>query len=240
MICPQCKAEYREGFSVCADCDVRLVHGPEAGGSSLDAGLEAPRAPAMPGDPNEDPYCEFWHGDDPRLQLELSAVLEEASIPYKTVRRSDHLFNLKNYAAFQIGVPFSLFEKAELAVKTAFELDTVDPDAVQSLTPRALLPETSGTLWELRALLSPRANEAIPGPPAPGDDSDWHGENATAKIWSSDEPSYPEMLIAALNENGIRSRSEIREGRCALFVRAENETRAREIVREIIESNAPE
>jgi hypothetical protein len=25
MICPKCKAEYREGFTVCADCNVKLI-----------------------------------------------------------------------------------------------------------------------------------------------------------------------------------------------------------------------
>jgi len=25
MFCPQCKAEYRQGFTRCADCDVELV-----------------------------------------------------------------------------------------------------------------------------------------------------------------------------------------------------------------------
>ena len=26
MYCPSCKAEYRPGFTVCADCDVELVY----------------------------------------------------------------------------------------------------------------------------------------------------------------------------------------------------------------------
>ena len=26
MFCPNCKAEYREGFEVCNDCNVQLVH----------------------------------------------------------------------------------------------------------------------------------------------------------------------------------------------------------------------
>ncbi len=25
MFCPQCRTEYREGFDVCADCDIKLV-----------------------------------------------------------------------------------------------------------------------------------------------------------------------------------------------------------------------
>jgi len=26
MFCPKCKAEYREGFETCSDCDLKLVH----------------------------------------------------------------------------------------------------------------------------------------------------------------------------------------------------------------------
>lgn len=26
MFCPKCKAEYREGYTICSDCDVPLVH----------------------------------------------------------------------------------------------------------------------------------------------------------------------------------------------------------------------
>ena len=124
MICPQCHAEYRDGFTVCADCDIPLVPQYETDGATL----AVPTPPAPPGDPLEDPFCAFWKGDDPRLHVELTSVLDAASVPHKTIRREDHLFNLNNYPAFQIAVPYSFYERAELAIKDAFGLDASDPD----------------------------------------------------------------------------------------------------------------
>src|ERR1051325_7453935 len=117
MICPQCKAEYRQGFTVCADCGVPLVEAAElarAGG-----GGEYESA-AAPGDPEEDPFCSFWKGTDLRVCTEICTVLDEGGIPHKTIRRQDHLFNLSNQSPYEVGVPASLYHKAELAIKEAF------------------------------------------------------------------------------------------------------------------------
>ena len=59
-----------------------------------------------PGDPNADPFCSFWKGEDARVHAELCAVLDEAGIPHNTVFRRDHLFNLRNYPAYEVGVHF--------------------------------------------------------------------------------------------------------------------------------------
>ena len=107
MFCPQCNAEYRPGFSRCSDCDVDLVQAPPH------FALAGAPPPAEPGDPNEDPFCSFWKGQDARVHAELREVLDEAGIPHKTVYRRDHLFNLSNYPAFEVGIPFSLFEEQE-------------------------------------------------------------------------------------------------------------------------------
>lgn len=111
MICPQCQAEYRDGFSRCADCDIDLVPAREN-----PAALTA----LSVGDPEEDPFCEFWKGTDDRLHAELLDILTEAGVPCKTRRRTDCLFNFTTSAVFRIGVPFSLFDKAEAAVAAAF------------------------------------------------------------------------------------------------------------------------
>src|SRR6267154_4881222 len=125
MICPQCKAEYRRGFTVCADCDVPLVESTEltarsvVDGSPEDA-AERTRVAGTPGDPNTDPFCSFCEGTDLRGCSEICTVLDEAGIPHKMIRQQDHLFNWSHQAPYQIGVPASLYEKAESAIKEAF------------------------------------------------------------------------------------------------------------------------
>ncbi len=117
MICPECRAEYRESFVRCADCGVALVH-------STPGALVAPeQGYDQATQDEEDPFCLFWRGDDPRLQGELCQVLGEAGIPVRTLQLNDVLSMVgipSRQAAFRIGVPFSLFEKAEQAVAEAF------------------------------------------------------------------------------------------------------------------------
>jgi hypothetical protein len=92
-----------------------------------------------PGDPTEDPFCSFWKGNDARVCVELCTVLDEVGIPHKTVHRQDHLFNFNNQPAYELGVPASFYEKAELAVKEAFGNDE---DEVRLLPPPEEDPRT--------------------------------------------------------------------------------------------------
>ncbi|PYT54911.1 MAG: hypothetical protein DMG43_04740 [Acidobacteria bacterium] len=151
MFCPQCKAEYRQGFTRCADCDVDLVYTLPAKESDSAETSQG----ASPVESDEDPFCSFWKGDDPRTHAELCSVLDDADIPHKTVRRQDHLFNLSNYPAFQIGVPFSMYERAEAAVKEAFDLEDSDPRAAETLSPPSLLPETRRSFRKLPSTTFP-------------------------------------------------------------------------------------
>ena len=194
---------------------------------------------ASPVESDEDPFCSFWKGDDPRTHAELCSVLDDADIPHKTVRRQDHLFNLSNYPAFQIGVPFSMYERAEAAVKEAFDLEDSDPRAAETLSPPSLLPETRRSFRKLPSTLTPPSEENIPGPPTEGNLADAPPQEATAEIWSGDDSGLRDMLIASLRENQIGVRQENIGGKISLFVAAEDEQRAREIVREIVEGAPP-
>jgi len=258
MYCPQCKAEYRQGFTRCADCDVELVHEPppvaHGMGDTGEAGLHA--------EDSEDPFCSFWRGDDPRIHAELCELLTVEGIPHKTVRREDHLFNLNIKSAFQIGIPFSQFEKAEAAIKDAYGTEEEQEDAARLLPYRkGYAPAVRATLaWrplakgftragdgqseetenDGRAALEEAAAEDNSENRQPDwDPTNWDPEEATVRVWSS-EDSYPgEMIEMALRENQIQARFEKADGKNAIFVLPEDEARASEIVREIVEGEQP-
>jgi hypothetical protein len=215
MFCPQCKAEYRSGFARCADCDVELVY-------ELPAMALAVVEPVQPGHPEDDPFCSFWKGDDPRVHAELCELFEEQSIPYKTIRRQDHLFNWNTKSAFEIGVPFSQFDKAEAVVKEAYGGDD-EP-----------VSEEVARTMELPEVVEPR--ESRPD----WDPRDWYPEDATLEIWAGGQTEMGELLAASLGENQIHSRVVESRGAFRLFVLPADETRAREIVREVVEGVPPE
>jgi hypothetical protein len=260
MICPQCRAEYREGYSSCADCHVALVHDlPRQSHGDSDHF----NPPPTQGDPDQDPFCSFWQGDDPRIHAELCELLEEEGIAHKTIRREDHLFNLNSKSAFQIGIPFSQFEKAEAAVKEAYGTLDEHEDATRLLPYQKgyasggrkafpWRPAPQGFASAQNSLENDQENDVTPIPEAPADvdqadDSlagsgreDWDPDDAAVEVWSSAE-SYPgEFIAQALQENQIHSRFDQRRGQYAIFVMTEDEKRAREIVREIVEGVPPE
>jgi hypothetical protein len=211
MFCPVCHAEYRQGAAVCADCHAALVS----------------QLPSIPGESEDDPFCAFWSGDDPRVHAELCALLEGEGIPYKTLRREDHLFNIVSKPAFQIGVPYSLFEKAERAVKEAFSAGGEAADATESA-------ET-----EARALPEPANFSDESAPKRSRSPDEWIPEDAIAQVWTGDDPAFADLFSASLRENQIQCRTEERDGKCRLYVLPFDESAAREILREIIEGAPP-
>lgn len=229
MFCPQCNAEYRPGFTRCSDCEVDLVEDPP---HFALAGKQA----VEPGDPNEDPFCSFWKGQDARVLAELCEVLEEAGIPHKTIYRSDHLFNFSNFPAYEVGVPFSLFDQAEKVVQETYGTDDVQDVGVQELAGKVV--ERSGRIPILPETVN-ASPEDIPGPPETRDPAGWYPEDATANVWSTDANEPSEFLVAALHENGIHCRIDQQGTYAKLYVLPHDAYRAREIIREIVEGAPP-
>lgn len=203
---------------------------PPEGGTALAAFLadEKARSRTQPGDPTEDPFCSFWKGNEARVCAELCTVLDEAGIPHKTVHRRDHLFNLNNQSSYELGVPASLYEKAEFAVKDAFG---TDEETGQDAVP--LLPAPDRELVGLASL-----------PDAIADANEWLGprypEDATMEVWSGEDLDAKEMIEMSLRENDLVWRAEEESGKHKIFVLPENDARAKQIVREVIEGTPME
>jgi len=237
-------------------------------------GNERQAVAGEPGDPNEDPFCSFWKGTDLRVCTEICTVLDEAGIPHKTIRRQDHLFNLTNQSPYEVGVPASMYEKAELAIKNAFGTDAEGAeDSVYASEEAKLLPNQTNHLNDA-GILSPlmsvaksqarglardseetvHGGEFGDGGPEEGQEmgdeagslqaskvlEDIDPTDATVAVWRGEDVDTREMLTMSLRENDIFARVEERDGAAEVLVMPEDEERAQEIVREIVEGKPPE
>jgi hypothetical protein len=225
-----------------------VVDGPEDG---------ADRVAGTPGDPNTDPFCSFWKGTDLRVCTEICAVLDEAGIPHKMIRRQDHLFNWSHQPPYQIGVPASLYEKAEQAIKDAFGTDEQNGEdplllseensaSIQKLLDMPLEEKLRGrpeeevpTFWDQLTWRGRRgAKETEPRKAKSASSArqeNWYPEDATAEVCQGELAEARETIEMALRENDVRMRWEMEDGKPRLFVLPEDEEFAKQIVREILE-----
>lgn len=209
MFCPQCKSEYRQGFTRCADCDVELAEKPaeNEGGfaKSRPSGNLAP----------------LWEGENLALHTTLLEYLDSAGIRYfdrpmgvfPGVRRGDH-FPIQPMTRFgyQVAVLSSDLQVARGIVERLLGEDQGNLELPESEM------EAGGTA------------ERISG----------KGEAATCQVWVGPAKGVGSFLDDALRENDIDIRTEHAGVETKIYVRPSDETRAREIVREIVEGAPPE
>ena len=227
MICPRCKAEYRTGFTRCTDCDVELVY--EILSETRSIVEEVRKTPA----PEE--YIE-GEGFRPLVEYETSLTcadrcltLKEAGIKYRVNELPRALGRqMEPRPEFQVVVPGSQFEKAKkiLGIQIAHGEEKDFPEEE-----------------EIMAVMELSAQDDLPVTEVRGDwnSKDWHPEDATADVWSGDARQHGWTIELSLKENRINFRTEEqRDSTLKIFVMPEDEPRAREIVREIVEGAPPE
>jgi len=214
MFCPQCKAEYRPGFSRCSDCEVDLVDIlPVESYRSTLAPLEAQRK-------------RVWFSEEGESCVYVCAGLSAAGIPFEvTQRKHQILSNMDGH--YEIWVPAEFYDKAKaIAEQGCFDFsDSYEDQKIMELP------------------------DAGPGVIRhDNQDRSWRSEDASIEVWSEkteERPWYEQvkglawMIELSLHENGIGTHTNVsQDGFKRIFVRPEDEFRAREIVREI-ESGTP-
>jgi hypothetical protein len=212
MICPSCKCEYIRGVTQCADCGVALVDSLDPAAPSPQDGLE---------------IVSVWEGDDPGECAAVKAALEKAGIPVMDHGPTGYFIFPSMRPKTEICVSSMDVERAK---KILLDLEAWDdPEEMTAEERESLaLPESD----------SPEGNEQAS---QPSDSSgNWDEDNPGTEIWKGDKEDLADGLMACLREIGIGSRKLSEAGYWRLVVRPEQESRAREIVREVVEASPPE
>lgn len=213
MYCPLCKAEYREGFYRCADCEVDLV-----------AFLEEPSREDV-GDAKNEPLELLWCGQDPVVLTAILNSLQEEQIPCHdlAIRDTEDLSSSpfrvgRATPGFEIRVFRSDLEGAQRVLEAVLEPLSAGPDSMAASDGTSEKVDTSEK--------ESRQN--------------FNSDGAVAKVWSGQDEAMAQFLADILRENAISNRSENQpNGSSLIFVWPRDEARAREIVREVIEGVPP-
>jgi hypothetical protein len=215
MFCPQCKAEYRTGFTRCSDCDVDLVER---------LPVEPYRSVLVPSDV---PMKRVWFGEDRESCVYVCSRLGAAGIPFNVSQgKRQYFWHLDE--RYEVFVPSGSYEKAR-AIAERGSLDFSDSSEDQKIME---LPDM--------------------GPDAIKRDNrgrSWRTEDATVEVWcekTEEEPWFEQlkgltwMIELSLHENRIGTRISVsQDGFRRILVRPEDESEAREIVREIKTGTPP-
>lgn len=213
MICPNCKCEYVRGVTQCADCGIPLV-------DALESPETNPAADVR--------IVAIWQGHDPAEYEGVKEALESAEIPFTTGpdSKSDSSF-LRTESRMEMWVSEADREKARkilLDFQGRVDPDELTPEEIESLAlPESDQPDNE----ELESELQDVSRE-------------WNEDDPVAEVWNGESEVFADSLIACLREIGISSRKLTEAGHWRLVVRPEQESRAKEIVREVVEASPPE
>ena len=212
MICPNCKCEYIRGVTQCADCGVTLV-------DALD--------PSAPDTQDGQGIVSVWEGNDPSESAAVKDALEKAGIPVIDQEAAGYFIFPSMRPKTEIYVSSKNVEEAKKVLLDLQAWD--DPEEMSEGERESLeLPESDipGRDEQASVLLD--------------SSDDWDEDDPVAEVWNGDKEEFADTLTACLREIGIGSLKLSKAGHWRLVVRPEQEARAREVVREVVEASPPE
>jgi hypothetical protein len=239
MFCPVCKFEYHGSIHQCSRCRVPLVESLPTGGPSADsaasAGMEI-----------------LWTGTDPEFAGSLSEALDRGELQHSDDAVALAFLPALPGEVFKISVRTADREAAERVLQDVVDGKTADspitfPDAVRNVAIqnpyRALnwrvsqhpnrrdAPFESAGLFESESPTGPTPDDIV---------EDFDPQQATHQVWFGDDKQMAETVRICLSEVGIGCVVNEASGNFGVCVEPAAETRAKEIVREIVEQTPPE
>jgi hypothetical protein len=224
MFCPQCKAEYRSGFTQCSDCYVDLVAElPKKQTSSQE------EQPFSEGEQSsfEEALTLLWECADESECVGVCRDLQNGDIPYKVDQIPYERVGMRVKWHYRILISPSDFGRAKelLGIDGPQYRIPADDEAddEEVFDPSLELPDTSAS-----SIDEPKRRDTYLDP--------WYPEDATVEVWRQDGDDLSSGIQRSLDANRIHCRCDLdARGGKKIFVRPEDESFGREIVREIVE-----
>jgi hypothetical protein len=212
MVCPNCKCEYVRGVTQCADCGVALV-------DTLDPAASAP--------PANDEIVSVWQGDDPADCATVTNALKKAGIPVLNQGPTGYFIYPSMRPKTEICVSSA---NAERAGKILADLQSWDDPEEMTEEERASLelPESDLNNNDSQSTLPQDLTQ------------DWYEDDPVSEVWSGDREDFADGLLACFREVGIASRKLAEAGHWRVVVRPGQKSRAKEIVREVVDASPPQ
>lgn len=233
MFCPNCQAEYRPGFTRCADCEVDLVE-------SLD---QAPAKEKSEGGDFPMPVL-LWSGVDRATLEQLREALDNVDIAYNDETLEARLLYASMRHPLELWVKREDLEAAKQAVAALFapgEEDLEASAAGATTQPGVALgsaPSDSNDPDD--AFDGAYATDSSQGDVGEEDDNPFE-DPPLVQVWTGKQPDMARILKDCLREHGLRSEVIHEEaGKLGLWVREKHENRAKQIVREVVEAAPPQ
>lgn len=175
----------------------------------------------------DDSVVSIWSGNDPREFAVVKEALDKAQIPFMGPISTGYFIFPSMRPKMEIGVSVADRERAEKVLE-----DLEGQDAPGELSPEELeklaLPD-SGAVDQHEIA---GASSDFP--------EDWDDPDHASEVWNGEDEDFADTLIACLRENEIPSRKDTEENRWRLVVPSDQEARAKEIIREVVEGAPPE
>ena len=265
MFCPNCKSEYRPGFTHCVDCDVDLVDALEGASGSRAAGAASEARPGADEAEGLEAPRLLWSGIDNGAFTGIRAALDDAEIPYNDETLEVRLLYASMRNPLEIWVQRGDYEAARKVVANTLGRN---PEDVEFGGLPEELAEGPERYTRERSDESGRARLTASDPfgrSAARDDGVSHAaeewgeqdgedaaeevdtlenfdpEEATVEAWSGTDAALGQMLKDCLREHRIGA--SLKPGKAPqwrLMIYPVNERQAQEIVRQVVEGVPPE
>ncbi len=218
MFCPNCKAEYRDGFTQCADCGAALV-------SRLDDAAVPSNRRTLPEGPEL-----LWTGTDPGILAHIDSALDTAKIPHHQ-RSRDVIGALPGLSepVHAIFIHSRDHQAAHAILEEIIRRFASNPEEGDDE------PEDSDSSAPIPAETDDEDDSSeVPQDYVP---DDFDPAEATVEVWSGADATMRNNLVTFLGGIGIGSATDDSAGKLRIRVTPSSQKRASEMVRQGIDAS---